>query len=63
MEEALSALLAKLPGYERILAKQRYLAGDQLTLADLFQLPLRSMISATGLSVLSDEQRFPSVAR
>lgn len=27
---------AKLDGYERILSKQAYLAGDEITLADLF---------------------------
>ncbi|KAG8702971.1 hypothetical protein FRC12_015543 [Ceratobasidium sp. 428] len=29
----------KLEGYERVLAKQKYLAGDSITLADLFHLP------------------------
>ena len=29
----------RLPGYERILSKQKYLAGDDLTLVDLFHLP------------------------
>lgn len=38
--ETLKATLAKrLPGYERILAKQKYMAGDKLTVADLFHLP------------------------
>ncbi|KAB5588264.1 Glutathione S-transferase [Ceratobasidium theobromae] len=32
-------LTAKMDGYERILAKQKYLAGNTFTLADLFHLP------------------------
>ncbi|KAG8711924.1 hypothetical protein FRC08_015247 [Ceratobasidium sp. 394] len=31
-------LKSKLEGYERILSKQKYLAGDRITLADLFHL-------------------------
>ncbi|KAF8595199.1 hypothetical protein BDV93DRAFT_564643 [Ceratobasidium sp. AG-I] len=30
-------------GYERILSKQKYLAGDTFTLADLFHLPYGKM--------------------
>lgn len=42
--ETLTATLAKkLQGYERILEKQRYLAGDKLTLADIFHLPYGKM--------------------
>ena len=29
----------RLEGYERLLSRQAYLAGDQLTLADLFHMP------------------------
>ncbi|KAG9123816.1 hypothetical protein FRC07_013864 [Ceratobasidium sp. 392] len=32
-------LKTKLKGYERILSKQKYLAGDHITLADLFHIP------------------------
>ncbi|RSL98344.1 hypothetical protein CEP52_010386 [Fusarium oligoseptatum] len=32
-----------LQGYERILSKQKYLAGDNITLADLFHLPYGAM--------------------
>ncbi|KAM6497623.1 Glutathione S-transferase, C-terminal-like protein [Amanita muscaria] len=34
-----TALAAKLDVYEKILSKQKYLAGDEVTLADLFHLP------------------------
>ncbi|THU81853.1 glutathione S-transferase-like protein [Dendrothele bispora CBS 962.96] len=38
-------LEAKLDGYERILSKQKYLAGDVLTIADLFHLPFGMAIT------------------
>ncbi|KAM6490633.1 Glutathione S-transferase, C-terminal-like protein [Amanita muscaria] len=34
-----TSLAAKLDVYEKILSKQKYLAGDEITLADLFHLP------------------------
>ncbi|KAM6499649.1 putative glutathione S-transferase [Amanita muscaria] len=34
-----TSLAAKLDVYEKILSKQKYLAGDELTLADLFHIP------------------------
>ncbi|KAN0132164.1 glutathione S-transferase [Lactarius tabidus] len=37
--ELVARLEIKLNGYEAILSKQKYLAGDELTLADLFHLP------------------------
>ena len=33
-----SALDERLPGYDKILSKQKFLAGDNLTLVDLFHL-------------------------
>ncbi|KAH9977474.1 glutathione S-transferase [Russula compacta] len=47
VKELISLLEAKLDGYEAILGKQKYLAGDirhEVTLADLFQLPLANII-------------------
>lgn len=38
-------LADKLEGYERILSKHAYLAGDKLTLADLFHLPYGTYVS------------------
>lgn len=63
VEDALSALSGKLEGYERILAKQRYLAGEHLTLADLFHLPLGSILAKAGIFILSDSLKFPNLAR
>ncbi|KAG9125923.1 hypothetical protein FRC07_005578 [Ceratobasidium sp. 392] len=38
-QKHIKTLEAKLEGYERILSKQKYLAGDNITLADLYHLP------------------------
>ncbi|KAG9123815.1 hypothetical protein FRC07_013863 [Ceratobasidium sp. 392] len=38
-------LKTKLEGYERVLSKQKYLAGDHVTLADLFHLPYGHFIN------------------
>jgi len=38
VEELTSQLETKLDGYEAILRKQKYLAGDEVTLADLFHM-------------------------
>jgi len=44
VEELLEKLEGKLDGYEAILGKQKYLAGDNLTLADLFHLPYGDIV-------------------
>ena len=40
----LEKLDAKLGVYDTILSKQKYLAGDEITLADLFHLPYGSRL-------------------
>lgn len=46
LAEAQKAKLAKrLEGYEAILSKQAYLAGDNLTAADLFHLPYGQLVA------------------
>ncbi|KAN0132159.1 glutathione S-transferase-like protein [Lactarius tabidus] len=42
--ELIARLEIKLDGYEAILSKQKYLAGDEVTLADLFHLPSGSLV-------------------
>ncbi|KAJ6492511.1 glutathione S-transferase [Mycena vitilis] len=49
-----------LDAYDRILAKHRYVAGDTLTLADLFHLPLAAFITVGGSDIMT---RRPNVAR
>jgi glutathione S-transferase len=56
----LAALNAKLDGYDAILGKQKYLAGDYVTLADFFHLPFGTMLDVLGYDVLKTR---PNVAR
>jgi len=44
VKELISQLEPKFDGYEAILGRQKYLAGDEITLADLFHLPLCSIV-------------------
>ncbi|KAJ7071628.1 glutathione S-transferase [Mycena amicta] len=57
--EQLPLLEIRVPGYEAILSKTRYLAGDKITLADIFHLPYAPFVSE-GSDVLT---RHPSIAR
>jgi len=62
VEELTLSLKQKMEGYERILKKQRYLAGNETTLADLFHLPYGTLITELGIDVLTSEST-PNVAR
>jgi glutathione S-transferase len=66
-EEQVAALIAnleaKLAGYEVILSKHKYLAGDDITLADLFHLPAGARLADAGVTLLQDTAKFPHVAR
>lgn len=48
VKELQAKLAEKLAVYEVILSKQKYLAGDELTIADLNHLPVRLASSATS---------------
>eukprot|EP00753_Platysulcus_tardus_P017527 PLAT6429.1.p1 GENE.PLAT6429.1~~PLAT6429.1.p1 ORF type:complete len:227 (+),score=34.94 PLAT6429.1:49-681(+) len=61
--EYATALEGKLDAYEKILSKQKYLAGDNITLADLFHLPYGSMLAPVGFNFLEDAAKRPNVAR
>ncbi|KAM0417476.1 hypothetical protein ACHAPT_012540 [Fusarium lateritium] len=52
VEAKLKDLDVALQGYERILSKQKYLAGDNITLADLFHLPYGVMAEPFGFGEL-----------
>ncbi|KAK2467388.1 hypothetical protein APHAL10511_000623 [Amanita phalloides] len=56
-----SALDTKLNGYERILSTQKYLAGNELTIADLYHLPYGALLYDAGYGHLIDER--PNVKR
>ncbi|RXW12750.1 hypothetical protein EST38_g13105 [Candolleomyces aberdarensis] len=53
-------LEAKLDVYEQILSKQKYLGGDEVTLADLSHLPYGSLLPAVGSNVIESR---PNVAK
>ncbi|PPQ98158.1 hypothetical protein CVT26_003204 [Gymnopilus dilepis] len=58
--EYIDTLSKKLDGYERILSKQKYLAGNELTLADLYHLPYAEMLPKAGSNIMQEK---PNVAR
>ncbi|KAJ2914182.1 hypothetical protein MD484_g6233, partial [Candolleomyces efflorescens] len=53
-------LEAKLDVYDQILSKQKYLAGEEVTLADLAHLPYGSLLPAVGSNAIESR---PNVAR
>ncbi|RDB29481.1 hypothetical protein Hypma_014953 [Hypsizygus marmoreus] len=59
-KQHIETLSAKLDAYDVILSKQKYLAGDEITLADLFHLPYGALLSVAGTNVLETK---PNVKR
>ncbi|KAF8920314.1 glutathione S-transferase-like protein [Mucidula mucida] len=59
-EKALRKLGAKLDVYDGILGRQRYIAGDVLTLVDLFHIPYAAELEEYGCDIM---QTRPHVAR
>jgi glutathione S-transferase len=59
-DELIGRLEPKLDVYDKILSKQKYLAGDELTLADLFHIPYAVLLSAAGSNAVETR---PNVAR
>lgn len=45
--------------YEKILSKQKYLAGEELTLADLYHLPYGAMLQRLGYAEMFE--KYPTV--
>ncbi|KJA16196.1 hypothetical protein HYPSUDRAFT_171748 [Hypholoma sublateritium FD-334 SS-4] len=60
LDELVAELSGKLDVYDVILSKQRYVAGDYLTLADLIHVPVGSLLRVAGTDVLETK---PNVAR
>jgi len=60
VKQATERLAAKLDVYEKLLSKQKYIAGDELTLADLYHLGGGSLLPKCGVNVIQDR---PNVAR
>ncbi|KAG6835568.1 hypothetical protein H0H93_016938, partial [Arthromyces matolae] len=61
-QELIVELGKRLDAYNVILSKQKYIAGDEFTLADLFHLPYGWLLKASGSDILYDEKR-PNVVR
>ncbi|KAJ7235424.1 glutathione S-transferase [Mycena rebaudengoi] len=61
LEENLKTLSAKLDVYEAILGKQKYLAGDEVTLVDLFHLPYGALLEKAGSDLMTTKS--PNVTR
>jgi len=61
-DKHIAAVDKSLDVYEKILSKQKYLAGDTITLADLYHIPTGNGIQKCGSTALLDEKR-PNVAR
>ncbi|KAJ2924530.1 hypothetical protein H1R20_g12560, partial [Candolleomyces eurysporus] len=59
-ESLMADLGKKLDVYDQILSKQKYLAGDQVTLADLSHLPYAELLSLVGAKVFEER---PNVSR
>ncbi|PFH48312.1 hypothetical protein AMATHDRAFT_150200 [Amanita thiersii Skay4041] len=51
---------AKLDVYEKILSKQEYIGGDELTLADLFHLPYVMVLEGRDINTV---ESYPNLAR
>lgn len=58
-----AGLANRLKGYEAILSKQKYVAGDELTIADLFHLPYGKMAVDLGSAPGLVDGSLPNVAR
>ncbi|KAF5332363.1 hypothetical protein D9758_016954 [Tetrapyrgos nigripes] len=61
-DQAIATLNVKLDVYDKILEKQKFLAGDEMTLADLSHLPYGSVLASGGNHIMTDPKR-PNVAR
>ncbi|EDR09231.1 uncharacterized protein LACBIDRAFT_296671 [Laccaria bicolor S238N-H82] len=59
-DELIGNLDKRLDVYDQILSKQKYVAGEEITLADLFHIPYGAMLAAAGSNILDTK---PNVAR
>ncbi|KAF8872314.1 thioredoxin-like protein [Infundibulicybe gibba] len=59
-DEYIAILSTRLDVYDEILGKQKYLAGDEMTLVDLFHLPGGLTLGRAGSDVMTQK---PNVAR
>ncbi|KAJ7192799.1 glutathione S-transferase [Mycena pura] len=62
VDKVLDEFSAKLDVYESILGKQKYIAGDELTLVDFFHLFYAQLMVVADIDVMTKKSR-PNVAR
>ncbi|KAJ7610643.1 glutathione S-transferase [Mycena polygramma] len=62
MDEALAGFAAVLDVYEVILGKQKYLGGDEYSLADLFHFGYAPRLAENGIDIMTSKER-PNVTR
>jgi len=62
VEKHLADLSGKLDVYDKILSKQKYLVGDEITLVDFYHLPVGTGLKLLGSNVMESESR-PNVTR
>ncbi|KAJ6526012.1 thioredoxin-like protein [Mycena capillaripes] len=60
-EKLIAGLSTKLDAYEVILGKQKYLAGNEITLVDLWHLPYATMLEEAGSDIMTTKG--PNVTR
>ncbi|GAV99540.1 glutathione s-transferase [Lentinula edodes] len=58
---SVAALSSNLEGYENILSRQNYLAGDDLTLADLYHIPYGTKLTDAGSDIMT--RKGPNITR
>ncbi|KIM22231.1 hypothetical protein M408DRAFT_12133 [Serendipita vermifera MAFF 305830] len=54
-------MVGKLDGFEKLLAKQKYMAGDSLTFVDFFYLPYGTGLEKVGYDYLTNESKYPNI--
>ncbi|KAJ7118262.1 glutathione S-transferase [Mycena epipterygia] len=62
LAQAVSELSTKLDVYETILAKQKFVGGNNFTLADIFHLYYTPLLAEAGIKIMTSEDR-PNVTR
>ncbi|KAJ7081250.1 glutathione S-transferase, partial [Mycena epipterygia] len=62
LAQAVSELSVKLDVYEVILAKQKFIGGNDFTLADIFHLCYTPLLAEAGIKIMTSEGR-PNVTR
>jgi len=60
VDKHISDLSGKLDVYDKILSKQKYIAGDEITLADIYHIPIGSLLGGLGYNIIDSK---PNVAR